>query len=376
MMEKGYTQEKIFATLFESEQDRKRRRMQTVVTETVDTRRLRKMRDLLAFEKLATWRRMNGFDRVVDGEDNWIHARSLPSTPQEFSVSLRSEWQKLKDVISMPRQKVSNLINEIEEGKVGDEKFAVLKRLVEKRSRKTAQAQVTATPVDTVQHCSPCTQTPEPSLSVCVKLENNEVKMDPERGELESPLAGTSLETPGQQCPPNEGTWDRGRTTADGILTAGVGSNQGGTIFSPTERAKNTATFADISSPTEHFGAQAGTAATPAKRRHKTTSEENKQFDPGGKGEKTPPWNAAVTLPPFSGESWEAPCLCFVFSICALCVLCFLNYCSFQVTTSQRAEKHEGRRGLSRWCTQREGKHFLVYHPLEDGEDKQHPVWS
>ena len=59
---------------------------------------------------------------------------------------------------------------------------------------------------------------------------------------------------------------------------------------------KNTTTFADISSPTEHVGTLAGTAATPAKRRHKTISEENKQFDPGGKGEKAPPWNAAVTL--------------------------------------------------------------------------------
>ena len=28
-----------------------------------------KMRDLLAFKKLATFRRVNGFDRVVDGED-------------------------------------------------------------------------------------------------------------------------------------------------------------------------------------------------------------------------------------------------------------------------------------------------------------------
>ena len=36
--------------------------------------------------------------------------------------------------------------------------------------------------------------------------------MDPERGELEPPSAGTGLETPGQQCPPNEGTWKKGRT--------------------------------------------------------------------------------------------------------------------------------------------------------------------
>ena len=53
-----------------------------------------------------------------------------------------------------------------------------------------------------------------------------------------------------------------------------------------------------------------------------------------------------------------------------------LNTCSFQVITSQRAEKHERRRGSSRWCTQSEGKHFLAYQSLEDGEDKQHPVWS
>ena len=149
------------------------------------------MRDLLTFEKLATFRRMNAFDRVVDGEDGW---RSLPPTPQEFSASLRYELQKLKDAISMPRHKVSDLINEIEEG-----------------------------------------------------------RMDLERGELESPSAGTGLETFGQQCPPNEGICDTGRTTADGILTAGVGSNQGESISSPTEcvdtraSTKSTATIADIS---------------------------------------------------------------------------------------------------------------------------------
>ena len=95
------------------------------------------------------------------------------------------------------------------------------KRYVEKRSREAAQAQVTVTPVDAGRYCSLSPQTPEPSSSVCVKLENNEGKMDPERGELESPSAGAGLETPGQQCPPNEGTWDQGRTTADGFLTTG-----------------------------------------------------------------------------------------------------------------------------------------------------------
>ena len=70
MIKKGYAEEEILSVLFESEKDRKRRRMLTIVTETVAAHRIQKMRDLLAFEELATWRRMNGFDRVVDGEDN------------------------------------------------------------------------------------------------------------------------------------------------------------------------------------------------------------------------------------------------------------------------------------------------------------------
>ena len=141
--------------------------------------------------------------------------------------------------------------------------------------------------------------------------------MCPELEELESPSAGTGLETPGQQCTTNEGTWDQGRTTASGFLTAGVDSYQEGNISSPTE-CEDTKTFADTSS----------TAATPENLRRNTPSEQNKHFDPGGKGGKAPPWNAAVTLLSFSGESWEAPCL---FSVCALFVLCFLNYFSIQV---------------------------------------------
>ena len=151
----------------------------------------------------------------------------------------------------------------------------MIKRYVDKRSREAMQAQVTVTPDDTVQHCSPYSLDPKPSSSVCVKLGNNEGKMDPERGELKSSSAGTGLETPGQQCPPNEGIWETGRTTADGILTAGVGSSQGGNISSTTERAKNTKTLTDISS----------TAATPQNRRHillKMARTNNIQFGRSG----------------------------------------------------------------------------------------------
>ena len=152
--------------------------------------------------------------------------------------------------------------------------------------------------------------------------------MYPERGELKSPSAGTDFETPGQQCHP---IWETGRTTTNSFLTAVVGSNLGKHTSPTTERAgarastKISTTTADTSSPTEHVGTRAGTAATPAKRKHKTTSEENKQFDPGGKGEKAPLWNAAVILSSFSGGSvgpWEARCLCFVFF--CLC----LSFCS------------------------------------------------
>ena len=203
-------------------------------------------------------------------------------------------WQKTMDFVDGLK------------GKLPDEELAVIKRYEEKRSREAAQAQVIVAPVDTVQHCSPCPLNPDVSPDVCLTLENNKGKMDLKLKELESSSAGTGLETPGQQCPPNEGTWETGQTTAGGFLTAGVGPNQGGSI----------------SSPTEHVGTLAGTAATPEKRRHKTTSEENKQLDPGGKGDKASLWNAAVTLF-FSGESvgaWEARCLCCVFSVCAMCV--------------------------------------------------------
>ena len=146
MMEKGYIQEEVLKVLFESEQDRKRRRMQTIVTETVDAHRLRKMRDLFAYEKLTTFRRMNEFDRVVEGKENWFHGhRSLPLTPEQYTASLESELQKMKNAISMhaetetrPWQKTMDFVDGLK-GKPPDEELAVIKRYVAKRSREAAQ---------------------------------------------------------------------------------------------------------------------------------------------------------------------------------------------------------------------------------------------
>ena len=176
---------------------------------------------------------------------------------------------------------------------------------MDKRCRKEAQAQaqMTAKPVGTVQHCSPSSPNPDRPSGVHFNLENNEGEMDPGmKGEPKSLPASTGINTPGRQSPPNEGAWETGRITADGILTAGVDSSKKGNILSPmesvdtraSEKSTVTVTVADIPS----------IAATPSKRKHKTSSEENKQFEPGGRGEKAPPWNAAVPLPFFScGEA-------------------------------------------------------------------------
>ena len=126
--------------------------------------------------------------------------------------------------MTRPWQKTIDFVDGLK-GKLPNEELAVIKRYVEKRSREAAQAQVTVTPVGTVQHSSPCPLDPEPSSSTYVNLENTEGEMGPELEELESPSAGTGLKTPGQQCPPNEGIWETGRTTASGILTAGAGSS-------------------------------------------------------------------------------------------------------------------------------------------------------
>ena len=95
---------------------------------------------------------------------------------------------------------------------------------------------------------------------------HNERGMDPKPGQLksssagmdqlESPSAGTCFETPGQQFRPN---WEMGRTTVDGNLLVGVSSNLRGNIFSLKE------------------------LVTDLPKDKEPASEENKQFDLGGK---------------------------------------------------------------------------------------------
>ena len=281
-----YSDEELTAMLVEAVEASKHARKRGRVMGIVAAHRLKQMRTLLMYEELATWRRDNGFDRVED-----VDHRSLPPTPEQYYAGLWLEVNALKDAISMPLQ-LLKLFNAIEQDTLSDEEYATLKRCMEKRVRETAQ--VTAVTRDnTVQPCSLCSPNPDRPSGVLCNLENNEDEMDPGMEELTSSSTSTGLNTPGQLSPPNEGVWETGRIIADGILTAGVNSSQGGRTPSPPERATRMVTAADIPLA----------AATPPKRRHKTSSELNKPFDPGGRGEKAPPWNAAVPLPFFSCTS-------------------------------------------------------------------------
>ena len=281
-----YSDEELTAMLVEAVEASKHARKRGRVMGIVAAHRLKQMRTLLMYEELATWRRDNGFDRVED-----VDHRSLPPTPEQYYAGLWLEVNALKDAISMPLQ-LLKLMNAIEQDTLSDEEYATLKRCMEKRVRETAQ--VTAVTQDnTVQPCSLCSPNPDRPSGVLCNLES-EGTMSQELEELTSTSTSTGLNTPGQLSPPNEGVWETGRIIADGILTAGVNSSQGGRTPSPPERATRMVTAADIPLA----------AATPPKRRHKTSSELNKPFDPGGRGEKAPPWNAAVPLPFFSwGEA-------------------------------------------------------------------------
>ena len=245
-----YSDEKISAVLAESRQARKHLRKLGKVAGTVAAYRLNEMKSLQAVEKLATWRRACGFDQLAEGDDSWIHG-TLPPAPGEFTASLWSDVKALKDVISMPSikdrssQREKSFIQGIERGTVSfsDVQFARLKRFVGKRDRDAAH--VTVAPVSTAQYRSPHSPPPEMLFDTRVHMEKksedsekkNESMMDPKRDQLKPLSLSTGLETPGQQCPSNGKT---GRTTADGCLLVGVGSNLGGNIFfGPTAKAQH-----------------------------------------------------------------------------------------------------------------------------------------
>ena len=71
----------------------------------VAAHRLKKIREFLAYQELATWRRMNGFDPVLEGEKIWLDGhRLLPPTSGQHTASLRLDLKKLQDAILMPAE--------------------------------------------------------------------------------------------------------------------------------------------------------------------------------------------------------------------------------------------------------------------------------
>ena len=105
MVNKGYTKKEVLDVLFESEEKKESGRISAIVTKAVNAIRLKNGREFLAYQQLATWRGMNGFDRVADDEKNWFGGhRSLPPTPEQYTASLWSEVNTLKEAISMPAE--------------------------------------------------------------------------------------------------------------------------------------------------------------------------------------------------------------------------------------------------------------------------------
>ena len=312
----------------------------------VAAHRIKDVKEFLAYQQLATWRRENGFDRVEAVEKNWFgDHRSLPPTPEQYYAGLWLEVNALKDAISMPLQ-LLQLINAIEQDKLSDEEYATLKRCMEKRVRETAQ--VTAVTRDhTVQHCSPCSPNPDRPSGVHCNLENNEGEMDPRMKEgPKSPSASTGLNTPGQQSPPNEGVWETGRITADSILTAGVDSSKKRKYFVTDGKcghASQSKEYKNGNGCRNLFD-----SCYPAKTKAQDIQRRKQAVRPGWKRRAGPALESGCTSTfLFLGRCWEASCLsvwgeaarllfCFVY---ALFFFCFPKLLNYPGETYQQAER-------------------------------------
>ena len=288
-----YSDEEISAILAESKQERKRLRKLGKVMETVAAYRLKGVKHFQAMEKMATWRRTYGYDR----DDSWMYA-PRPLAPEELTDSLWGEVNTLKKAISMsdrarPWQKANTFLDGLEQGKRASRMHnlpcsngswrgeAAMRhmRLLRRLIQHSTVAPARMLPKHRSIH-----------VSVWIWGKYEVGRMNPEPTELESPSAVTGLETSGQQCLPNGET---GRTTADGYLLVGMGSNQGGDTSSPTERVDTRADSKITTAPTA-----SNTTLLQARRKpndKKTLSKENKQFDPGGKRGEPPPGNAGCT---------------------------------------------------------------------------------
>ena len=73
-----YSDEELTAMLVEAVEASKHARKRGRVMGIVAAHRLKQMRTLLMYEELATWRRDNGFDREMEGEESCPRLSSKP----------------------------------------------------------------------------------------------------------------------------------------------------------------------------------------------------------------------------------------------------------------------------------------------------------
>ena len=95
-----YSEDEISVIITESREGRNHLRKLGRVMKTVATHRLKELRHLHAVEKLVTWRRTYGFDRLEDGDDNLVQGHLFP-TPEQVTASMWSGLNALQDAISL-----------------------------------------------------------------------------------------------------------------------------------------------------------------------------------------------------------------------------------------------------------------------------------
>ena len=95
------TDEMMKAMLAESREASKHSRKLGRVMKIVADHRLQQLKHFQAREQLATWRRAHGYDQIAADDSQWA-SRPPPLTPEQFTQSLWSELNALRDAISMP----------------------------------------------------------------------------------------------------------------------------------------------------------------------------------------------------------------------------------------------------------------------------------
>ena len=126
------------------------------------------------------------------------------------------------------------------------------------------------------------------------------------------------------------------------VLARGRGFNFFGKHFFHAEIAVGRRADSEITTPSTASNAVFLQMSRKPKDK-KTASEENKQFDPGGKGGEPPPWKAGVPVFFFFwGNSGPG---CPLLGFCAFVFACLsVAFCSYQVIIFLRSEENTGRR--------------------------------